>query len=491
MTAPAVLLGLISYFIVLLVLARWAEARVRKVTICISSNSWFLAGKSVPWYVVALGMIANSVSGVTFISVPGEVKSRGLTYFQLVIGYWMGYQLISWILLPLYYRLNLTTIYTYLQKRFGNNSYYTGACFFLVSRLTGTAARLYLVAGVLHFLILENLGIPFFVTALFFVFIIARYTIGGGMQTLVITDLFQSLVLVLAAVITIILLMYMLGKDSITILQQSQYNYWWVTDWQSSNYVVKEIIAGAVIAVVMTGLDQDQMQKNLTCHTLADARRNMLLYSSLIVIVNVIFLLVGLWLYELAARQQISLPSQTDKVFPYLAMQLLGFSGAVVFVWGLAAAACSSADGALTALTTCYCVDLLKTEKMTEYQARKVRQQVHILLAVSLWILLLIFWLLEQWGVAKSVISSVLTLAGYTYGPLLGLFFIGIFTQLKPIDKWVPLICCISPLLITLFVYIGSRYGYKAGFEVIVYNGFLTAAGLMILHYINVQAKRD
>ncbi len=491
MTVWAVLLGLMSYFVVLLVLARWAEARAQKAIKRISSNNWFLAGKSVAWYVVALGMIANSVSGVTFISVPGEVKNRGLTYFQLVIGYWIGYQLISWILLPLYYRLNVTTIYTYLQRRFGNNSYYTGTCFFLVSRLTGTAARLYLVAGVLHFLVLEKLGVPFFITALFFVVIIARYTLAGGMQTLVITDLFQSLILVLAAVITIMILIFTLGKDSIIILQQSQYNYWWVTDRQSSNYVVKEIIAGAVIAVVMTGLDQDQMQKNLTCRSLADARRNMLLYSSLIVIVNLIFLLVGLWLYELAARQQISLPIQTDRVFPHVAMHFLGFSGAIIFLWGLAAAACSSADGALTALTTCYCVDLLKTEKMPEPKASKVRRQVHIILAISLWVLLLVFWFLEQRGMAKSVISLVLTLAGYTYGPLLGLFVIGIFTQLKPIDRWVPLICSISPLLIGIWVYIISFYGYKAGFEVIVYNGFLTVCGLVILHYINIERKRS
>jgi Na+/proline symporter len=424
-------------------------------------------------------MIGASLSGVTFISVPGEVGASNFHYFQVVLGYLVGYLVIGLVLLPLYYRLNLISIYTYLEQRFGFWSYKTGAFFFLLSRVIGSSFRLFLVAGVLQITFFDSFGLPFWVAVLTTILLIWLYTFRGGIKTIVFTDTLQTAFMLAAVVITIWFIKdsldYGWGElvSQVTSDSRSTIFNW---DWQSKNNFFKQFFAGAFIAIVMTGLDQDMMQKNLTCRSLGDAQKNMLWFSVILVFVNLLFLVMGLLLFQYAEAGAIEIPARTDSLYPMLATQNFALVGGIVFLLGITAAAYSSADSALTALTTSFCVDFLGF-KSENFQAKTTtRKWVHFGFSLVTFFVILIFNSIND----QSVITSIFIAAGYTYGPLLGLFSFGILTKRALKDNWVPLICLIAPLL--SFVInknsIDWLWGYKFGFEILILNGFLTFLGL-------------
>jgi Na+/proline symporter len=430
-------------------------------------------------------MIGASLSGVTFISIPGWVGATQFAYMQTVLGYLVGYLVIGLLLMPMYYRLNLISIYTYLEQRFGFFSYKTGAVFFLLSRTIGASFRMYLVANVLQFTVFEKLGIPFWITVIATIIFIWLYTFKGGIKTIVWTDTLQTLFMLLAVIFTIILLGKQLGwglTETISNIKESDFSQiFFFNDSNSPNYFWKHFLGGAFIAIAMTGLDQDMMQKNLSCKNIKDAQKNMFWFSIVLVFVNLIFLCLGALLYIYCEKMQIALPEKSDNLYPMLAMGgYLGNIVGVIFILGLIAAAYSSADSALTALTTSFCIDILSIEKKyTDEQQIKIRKIVHIAASALMFLCILIFHALSN----ESVIKELFTIAGYTYGPLLGLYAFGLLTKVSVKDKWVPLICILSPL----FCYILSRNseawlgGYKFGFELLILNGIFTFLGLLIV----------
>lgn len=450
----------------------------------ISKDTFFTGDRQSPWFLVAFGMIGASLSGVTFISVPGEVGNTSFHYFQIVIGYTLGYFVIAKVLLPLYYRLNLVSIYSYLEDRFGFWSYKTGAFFFILSRTLGSSIRVFLVAAVLQLILFDNFGIPFWVSVLITVSLIWLYTHRGGIKTVVWTDTLQTLFMLLAVVISI----YLIGKEigistfggflqAVVSDPRSEVFNW---DWRSSTNFFKQFASGAFITIVMTGLDQDMMQKNLTCRNIGDAQKNMFWFTVILVIVNLLFLSLGILLYQYAEAKGIPLPTKTDDLYPLLATQYFSAFVGIVFVLGIIAAAYSSADSTLTALTTSFCIDFLEIEK--RYPKEKqvaVRKRVHIGFTALMFFAILFF----RWVNDQSVISAVFVIAGYTYGPLLGLYAFGLFTKMQVKDKWVPYLAIASPLI----AYIISKnsqewlWGYKFGFEVLILNGLLMFIGLYLV----------
>ncbi len=472
-----------SYFILLMVISYFTAKGSDNLT-------FFTANRQSPWYLVAFGMVGASLSGVTFISVPGEVGNTAFAYFQVVLGYLVGYFVIATVLLPLYYRLNLISIYTYLQQRFGNSSYKTGAFFFLLSRIVGSAFRLFLVATVLQLAIFDAYEWPFSVTVAVTIALIWLYTFRGGIKTIVWTDTLQTLFMIAAVIISIYLM-----KDSLDLtwtsmtekVSASGYSEIFVWDWQSGNNFFKQFISGAFIAIVMTGLDQDMMQKNLTCRTLKDAQKNMFWFCIVLVIVNLLFLSMGALLYIYAEQMQIAIPQRTDELYPLLALNHFPPIAGVVFLLGIVAAAYSSADSALTALTTSFCVDFLGLGQDDKPISKKVRIKVHIGFSFILFLVILLFKAIND----DSVITAVFKAAGYTYGPILGLFAFGLITKYSLKDKWVPLICILSPVL-SYIININSEAwfnGYKFGFEILVVNGLLTFIGLFLLKVKNENYK--
>ncbi|GAB4045159.1 sodium:solute symporter [Spirosoma litoris] len=443
------------------------------------TNAFFTANRQSPWWLVAFGMIGTSLSGVTFISVPGAVGKIGFSYFQVVLGYIVGYFVIGSVLMPLYYRLNLISIYGYLEKRFGFWSYKSGAGFFLLARTVGSAVRLYVAAGVLQIALFNALGVPFEVSVFITIGLIWIYTFKGGVKTIIVTDTLQTVFLVTAVVLTIVLISQELGLSFSGLIQtvktssMSQVFYW---DGNDPKNFFKQFISGAFIAIVMTGLDQDLMQKNLTCKNIGEAQKNMFWFTVTLVFVNFMFLSLGVLLYVYAQREGIEIPTRTDDLYPMLALNHLGLVVAITFLLGITAATYASADSALTALTTSFCVDFMDVEKRPEAERSRIKHIVHIGFSILFYIVIIVFRQLNS----KEVITAVFDIAGYTYGPLLGLYAFGIFSKRPVMDRVVPFICVVSPIL-TYYVNENSATwfgGYQFGFERLLLNGLFTFVGL-------------
>ncbi|RBW54358.1 sodium:solute symporter [Tenacibaculum sp. E3R01] len=446
-----------------------------------NNTTFFKANNSSPWYLVAFGMIGASLSGVTFISVPGWIEGQQMSYMQMVLGYVVGYAVIGLVLLPLYYRLNLTSIYTYLEDRFGRYSYKTGASFFLLSRTIGAAFRLFLVANVLQLILFNSYGIPFWVTVTITILLIWLYTFKGGIKTIVWTDTLQTLFMLIAVGVCIVMIKDEMQIDNLFsyIAENKLSKTFFFEDIKAGNYFWKRFFAGAFIAIVMTGLDQDMMQKNLTCRNLKDAQKNMFWFTIVLVVVNFFFLALGILLTDYATANEIN--AHKDQLFPTIAMSgKLGLATSLFFLLGLIAAAYSSADSALTSLTTSFSIDILEIDKKDDkHEKENVRKKIHVLFSLILIVTILFF----KYVIADdSVISNIFKAAGYTYGPLLGLYAFGLFTKFNVKDKLVPLICIISPFLAFEINYL-TNYLWKFDFEffILILNGLLTFLGLLAI----------
>ena len=482
MSSTTILSVLGGYFALLFVISRWTSRGS-------TSASFYTADRSSPWYVVAFGMIGASLSGVTFISVPGAVGGEGLnqdfSYMQAVFGYILGYVAIAFVLLPLYYRLNLTSIYTYLDQRFGKSSYKTGSVFFLISRIIGASFRLYLVALVLDAFVLGVMGVPFYATVFVTVALIWLYTFRGGIKTVVWTDTLQTASMLIAVGLAVAAMaseMELSAGDFISTISNSEYSQMFFFDggWSDPNNFFKQFLGGAFITIVMTGLDQDMMQKNLTITSLRDSQKNMLTLSGVLVIVNLLFLSLGAMMYLYAAKEGIDIPGKRDQLFPTLALEHLSPAIGIAFIIGLVAAAYSSADSALTALTTSFSVDILEFDPQDESSVAR-RQWVHAGMAGVLMVVILIFWRMND----DSVINQLFRAAGYTYGPLLGLYAFGLFTRRAVRDRLVPLVAVASPVICYVMNLNAEQWfaGYKFGFELLIINGLLTFTGLWLLSF--------
>lgn len=468
----------------LLFLIMWLTSRKA------NNDTFFRGNRKSPWFVVAYGMLGASLSGVTFMSVPGGVYYGDFTYMPMVFGYVIGYAVIALILLPLYYRLNLTSIYSYLDQRFGGASEKTGAIFFILSRLLGSALRMYLVVFVLYEFVFKYWGIPFWVPAVIFIAIILLYTFRGGIKTVVWTDTLQTTFLLLAAIITVVAILNKLDISMGELLRQSAnegYTCIFETDAHHPKFYWKQILAGAFITITMTGLDQDMMQKNLTCKSLRDAQKNVMTSSLLFIVVNIIFLCLGASLLTYASATGFPLPVNdagavvADKIFPSVAFSLSSFT-AVVFVLGMVAAGYSSADGTLTALTTTFCYDFLhfdRREGMSEQRQLRLRRWVHVGFAVIYLLVIIAFRPFHN----QSLIDTLFDIAGFTYGPLLGMYAFGLFTKRQVTDRWVPLVAVLCPILCYILKVHSAEWlwGYRFGFELLLLNGLLTFCGLFLI----------
>ena len=447
-----------------------------------SNDSFFRAGRRSPWFLVAFGMIGTSVSGVSFVSVPGYVGVTQITYLQMCIGFFFGYLVIAFLLLPMYYRRGLTSIYSYLEQRFGLASQKSGSVLFLLSKMTGACARFYLVCLILQQFVFERFGVPFIVTVLIILVLVWLYTRRAGIRTLVYTDSLQTLCMLTALVVVIVLVMGKMNLDWGALCQtvsESEYSRIFVwDDWMSKQSFWKQFLSGVFVAIVMTGLDQDMMQKNLTCKNLREAQKDVCTYGVFFIPVNFLFLVLGVLLYTFAAGQGIDVPAKTDQLFPMLVQEgWFGYGVTVLFVLGIAAAAFSSVDSALTALTTSFCIDILDIEKkqLDEVRATRIRRRVHIAVVFVFVIFTLIFKALNS----TSVIDAIYIMASYTYGPLLGLFAFGLFTHKMPRDRFIPVVCVLSPVICYALSVIVPQYtGYQFGYELLMLNGLLTFAAL-------------
>ena len=479
MSATLTLIIVLAYF-ALLILISYLTGRSDE------HEAFFLGNRRSPWFVVAFGMIGASLSGVTFISVPGWVEQSQFSYLQVVLGYVLGYLVIIYLLLPLYYRLQLTSIYTYLQKRFGPKSYVTGASFFMLSRLIGAAFRLYLVAIVLQFTIFDSFQLPFWLTVSLAIMLIWVYTFRSGIKTIIWTDTLQTTFMLGAVAFTIYFIKSVWLPDTslLAYIESSpRSQIFFFDNWLSGQYFWKNFLSGAFITIAMTGLDQDMMQKNLSCRNLSDAQKNMFTLAITLVFVNLLFLSLGVLLYDYGEAKGLFALGPNgikgDEVFAAVALSgKLGLLVAVLFMVGLIAAAYSSADSALTALTTSFCVDILDIEKRGNVRGKRLRKTVHFGFSILLLIVILIFHQLNN----ESVIKELFIAAGYTYGPLLGLYAFGLFTRWQVKDRWVPVVAIISPFLAFLARhYTFEWFGYQMSFEHLILNGLLTFSGLFLL----------
>lgn len=455
------------------------------------TNTFFTANRQSPWYLVAFGMIGSSLSGVTFISVPGNVSKIGFGYFQVVLGYLVGYWVIIGVLLPLYYRLNLVSIYTYLEQRFDRYSYKTGAFFFLISRSIGSALRLFLAATVLQLFLFDAWHVPFFVTVATTIVLIWVYTFKGGVKTVVWTDTFQTLFLVSAVCIAVWQISSALGyswSDMFAAIKANGYSkIFYVDDPNSKLFFPKYFLGGMFITITMTGMDQEIMQKNLTCKNLGEAQKNMFWFSITLVIVNLLFLILGALLYIYSSQKNIPLPASSDQLFPSLALNEFGLLVGVFFLLGITASSYASADSALTGLTTSFCIDFLNFKDKPEAVKRRQKFIVHVGFSLLFLVIILIFKKINE----RSVIDAVLDVAGYTYGPLLGLFSFGLFTTRKVKDKLVPVICVVSPVISYILSANSEAWlsGYKIGIEVVLINGLITFLGLFLISSESKKAR--
>jgi len=484
MKPSLILLCFLLYTLILFVIT-WITSRRA------TNRAFFIGNKASPWYVVAYGMIGASLSGVTFMSVPGWVGSTQFSYMMVVIGYLFGYFVIATVLMPLYYKLNLTSIYSYLETRFGFWSYKTGAFYFILSRTIGASFRMFLVVNVLQVFVFDAWNVPFVVTVLIFIVLILLYTFKGGIKTIIWTDTVQTTFMLLSLIISIFLIIRHMGTDfssMFTSVINSPYSKMVFTDWNDKRFILKQLLSGVFIAIVMTGLDQEMMQKNLSCRSLKDAQKNMFSFSFSLIFANFLFLFLGAILYMFANYKGISIPARSDDLFPVIAINYLGPFAGIIFLVGLISAAYPSADGALTSLTTSFSIDFLgmnKNQTMTEKQKEKIRYLVHVSFALLLLVVIIIFRAIND----RAVIDKLFTVAGYTYGPLLGLYAFGLFTRLNVRDRFVPWIAMASPV-ICYFLSDNSQSlfnGYKFGFELLIVNGLITFAGLMVFSKPNTK----
>ncbi|MDC0377933.1 MAG: sodium:solute symporter [Flavobacteriaceae bacterium] len=482
MQSSIIILVIVLYFLGLFIVSNLTTGNN-------DNSTFFSANKESPWYLVAFGMVGASLSGITFISVPGDVGTTQFTYFQVVLGYLFGYFVVALLLLPIYYKLNLTSIYEYLKIRFGNVSHKTGAFFFFISRITGACFRLYLVAIVLQQFVFNELNIPFEITVVISVLLIWIYTFRGGIKTIVWTDTLQTTFMLISVLLSIYLISKSLEwsfMDFISSDELKSYSNIFVTEsFLEKNHFFKSFIGGMFITICMTGLDQDMMQKNLTCKSLKEAQKNMIIFSIVLVFVTFLFLLLGALLFIYSSKFNIVTPElngavNSDLLFPEIALNSgLGNLIGITFLLGLIAAAYSSADSALTSLTTSYCVDFAEIkDKSDDYQI-KIRKRTHIIMSLVLIIVIIIF----KNYLTTSVIDGLLILAGYTYGPLLGLFAFGILTNYKIHDKFVWIVTSLSVFIMIFIGNLDPQYlgGYKIGYELLPINGLLTFIGLILI----------
>ncbi|AJR03417.1 sodium:solute symporter [Siansivirga zeaxanthinifaciens] len=477
MSATQILFLIAAYFIVLILISYFTGKED-------SNEAFFKANKSAPWYLVAFGMIGASLSGVTFISVPGAVEANQFGYLQVVFGYFFGYLVIAYVLLPIYYKLNLTSIYTYLRDRFGVTSYKTGSTAFLISRIVGASFRLFLVAKVLQLLVFNHFHIPFFITVIITILLIWLYTFKGGIKTIIFTDTLQTLFMLVSVVVTISFLASALDLNSISdiytnVKESALSKVFFFENINDPQFFIKSFLSGMFITITMTGLDQDMMQKNLTCKNIKDAQKNMISFSVVLIFVNILFLILGLLLTQYASSHNLLVSK--DNLFPTIAMlPEIGMVTSGFFILGLIAAAYSSADSALTSLTTAFCIDIVEIDKKPEASQKRIRKQIHGFISALLVIVIIIFDALFK---DVSVIWELFKAAGYTYGPLLGLFAFGILTKSEIKDKYVWIIALIAPIL-SFYI---NKYspdllnGYQIGFEILLINGLLTFIGLKLI----------
>lgn len=466
-----IIITVLLYFAALMLFSRITARRGD------NNQTFFRANRRSPWYMVAFGMVGASISGITFVSVPGMTMFTGMTYVQMCIGFILGYFAVAFVLLPVYYRLNLTTIYTYLKERLGMKSYKTGAWFFLISKMTGAAVRFYVVCIILQRFVLDAIGVPFALTVVVMVALIWLYTRRGGIKTLVWTDTFQTTCMFAALILIIYNVMGQLGMsatDAVKAIATDEHSRMFVMDdWISKQNFWKQFLSGAFVVIVMTGLDQDMMQKNLTCRTLREAQKDMCTYGFAFVPANILFMALGVMLMQLAQKDGIALPASGDELLPmFAATGRLGSTVVVLFTIGIVAASFSSADSALTALTTSYCVDIRQREG-----DEQLRRRAHVGIAVVFGLFIMLFKTLNS----TSVIDAIYILCSYTYGPLLGLFAFGLFTRRKPCDKLVPYIAVASPIVCFALEKTAMQcWGYKFGYELLMINGLLTFMGLYV-----------
>lgn len=490
---------LIGYFLILILISYLTSRNA-------TSDTFFTGDKASKWYLVAFGMIGTSLSGVTFISVPGKVVVESMAYFQIVLGYILGYVFIAQVLMPLYYRLNFVSIYEYLNQRFGNISYKTGALFFILSRTLGSAMRLYLATYVLQTFLFDDIGVPYWITSIITVLLIWVYTFRGGIKTIVYTDAFQTIFLVGAVVLTVFIISGTMNVNFFGLLDKignsqslagdSMMKIFFFDDYKSPVYFPKQFFGGMFLAIAMTGLDQDLMQKNLSCRNIKDAQKNMYSFTTILVLVNFFFLVLGGALYVFASEMNIGLPMNdgkiiTDNVYPTMAFGgHFGTIAGVLFLLGITASSYASSDSALTALTTGFCIDFLNFKRREEQERKKIKTIVHIGFSfVFLLIILGTKWIIDNHP-ETDLISVILKAASYTYGPLLGLFFFGIFTKRKPKEYFVPVVCILAPSICFWLSGVSVKLlnGYVFGYEILILNGLLTFLGLALISKPEVSA---
>ena len=466
-----------AYFAVLLLIA-WITGRNN------SNEAFFLGNRKSPWYIVSIGMVGTSLSGVTFVSVPGMVRAIDMTYMQTVLGFFVGYIIIAKVLLPLYYKLQLTSIYSYLDDRIGRRGYKTGASFFLLSKIVGAAARLYLVVLILQTYVFNAWNIPFAVTAILSILLVWLYTFRSGIKTIIWTDTLQALCLVAMLIVIIWQVKDKMGLDfggmAQTLVESPHFRIFEFGDWHSTQNFFKQFFSGIFITIVMTGLDQDMMQKNLTCRNLREAQKDMCVYGLAFLPVNALFLGLGILLSTLCANEQLAMPSGDGLLPAMVSSGVLGAWVVVPFTIGIVAAAFSSADSALTALTTTACIDLLRIEErnLTAEQARRIRRRVHAVMVMLFLLCMILFRLANN----NNVLNAIYVMASYTYGPLLGLYAFGLYTRHGVTDRWVPLVCLAAPLVCAWLDYFAPRlWNYTFGYELLLLNGVLTFGGLWLL----------
>ena len=481
MTPTLVFSIIAGYFLLLITISYFTSRNA-------DNNTFFTADRKSPWFLVAFGMVGATLSGVTFISVPGEVGSSNWTYLQFVMGNMVGYAVIAVVLIPLFYRLKLVSIYEYLQNRFGRHSYLTGSSFFILSQTIGASFRLFLAALVLQIAFFDNFGIPFWVTVLTTIALIWLYTFRGGIKTIVWTDTLQTTFLILAVIISLYVIMDHLDLNLggvVAVVSETDMSTIFDWDWRSDTNFFKNFLAGIFITIAMNGLDQNVMQKNLTIDNTRDAQKNIFWFSLTFFIATVLFLALGVMLYKYAADHGIAIPASTDDLYPMLALEHFGIAAGIVFMLGIIAAAFSSADSALTALTTSFCVDILNVPKQKVENQKKTRFMVHIGFTIVMFLVIVVFSELND----SSVVNAVFKVAGFTYGPLLGLFAFGLISKVQVRDKYVPVICILSPIISVILDINAETWfnGYSFGFEILLVNAAITCLGLFLLRKKNTE----
>ncbi len=493
--SPLLIVCLIaSYFGLLLIVAHFTSKGA-------DNDSFFTGNKKSPWYLVAFGMIGASLSGVTFLSIPGWVGNADnqFSYMQMVFGYLIGYIIVAYVLMPIYYRMNLTSIYSYLEERFGFYTHKTGAIFFLGSRLLGASIRLLLVANVLQLFLFDKLNVPFELTVFLSIALIWVYTNKGGIKTIIWTDTLQTFFMIAAVLLTSYIIIGELDfreEGVVSSIKNSPYSkIFFFENWAEKNYFWKHFLGGIFIAIGMTGLDQDMMQKNLSCKNIGEAQKNMMSFAVVLVFVNLIFLALGALLYMFSAKTGIGVGASGDELFATIAIHpKTGIAVGVLFLIGLIAAAYSSADSALTALTTSFSHDLFNFQKKEKDQQLKLRKRMHLMVSL----LMLVTIIVLKYTTSQSAIGMIMFFAGFTYGPLIALFFFGILTKRTLKDKWVPITSLISVGLTILIWYYsagapgGGEFGifgrYKIGFELIIINSILTYIALFLISNRKINA---